>query len=238
MISLIDSQNRCSCVKNRLRNVLNVRFFPFPLFSPIPDVDGCGLRNMDLHFITRSDIVRVMAHITNSVEYGIHCLLWLVDPARGQPSSRDLAELQGISPSFVAKIFPKLEKAGIVQAAAGMRGGYRLARAPANITVLDIVDAIDGKKPLFDCQEIRDRCAVFDDDAPAWATTGVCAIHAAMLRAEKVMRESLAQETLASIAAVVDRKAPKTFPIEVQGWLNERANGRASHRPKKPSGVP
>ena len=97
-----------------------------------------------------------MAHLTNSVEYGIHCLLWLVDPGSGQPSSRDLAELQGISPSFLAKIFPKLEKAGIVNAVAGIHGGYRLARAPAKITVLDIVDAIEGDKPLFDCQEIRE----------------------------------------------------------------------------------
>jgi Rrf2 family protein len=179
-----------------------------------------------------------MAHITNSVEYGIHCLLWLLDPASGQPSSRDLAELQGISPSFVAKIFPRLEKAGIVQAAAGVRGGYRLARAPAEITVLDVVDAIEGYKPLFNCQEIRDRCAVFDDDAPTWATNGVCAIHAAMLRAEKAMRESLALETLASIAAVVDRKAPKTFAVEVQGWLNERSQGRASRQPRKSRGDP
>lgn len=179
-----------------------------------------------------------MAHITNSVEYGIHSLLWLVDPASGQPSSRDLAELQGISPSFVAKIFPKLEKAGIVQAVAGIRGGYRLAKAPADITVLDIVDAIEGHKPLFDCQEIRDRCAVFGDDAPDWATNDVCAIHAAMLRAEKAMRESLALETLASIAATVERKAPKTFPIEIRDWLSERTKGRASRRPIKPSGVP
>lgn len=179
-----------------------------------------------------------MAHITNSVEYGLHCLLWLVDPASGQPSSRDLAELQGISPSFVAKIFPRLEKAGIVQAAAGVRGGYRLARAPADITVLEIVDAIEGAKPLFDCVEIRDRCAVFDGDAPAWATAGVCEIHAVMLRAEQAMRESLARETLASIAATVERKAPKAFPIEVREWLHERTEGRASRRPVKPSGIP
>ena len=179
-----------------------------------------------------------MAHITNSVEYGIHCLLWLVDPASGQPSSRDLAELQGISPSFVAKIFPKLEKAGIVQAATGISGGYRLARAPSDISLLDIIDAIEGNKPLFDCREIRDRCAVFSDDAPAWATNGVCAIHAAILRAEKAMRESLAQETLASIAAVVERKAPKAFSSEVSGWLNKRTKGRASRRPVKPPGVP
>jgi len=179
-----------------------------------------------------------MAHITNSVEYGIHCLLWLVDPASGQPSSRDLAELQGISPSFVAKIFPKLEKAGLVQAAAGVRGGYRLARPPAEITVLAIVDAIEGHKPLFNCQEIRDRCAVFDDQAPLWATQGVCAIHATMLRAEQAMRESLAQETLASLAAVVERKAPKSFSVDVRDWLDGRTTERATRRPMKPPGVP
>ena len=200
-------------------------------------VDGSS-DNMNLNVVTRSAIVRVMAHITTSVEYGIHCLLWLVDPASGQPSNRDLAELQGISPSFLAKIFPKLEKAGIVQAAQGICGGYRLARPPAEITVLDIVDAIEGHKPLFDCQEIRERCAVFDNNAPDWATTGVCGIHAVMLRAEKAMRASLAKETLASIAAVVDRKASKAFSVEVHGWLNERANGRASSRPKKTFCIP
>ena len=157
-----------------------------------------------------------MAFITSSVEYGLHCLLWLVDPDCGQPSSRDLAELQGVSPSFVAKIFPKLEKAGIVRAAQGVRGGYRLAREPAEISVLDVVDAIEGDKPLFDCQEIRGRCAVFGDSAPQWATRGVCAIHAAMLRAEQAMRDSLAAESLASIAATVGRKAPAKFTDEVR----------------------
>lgn len=171
-----------------------------------------------------------MAFITNSVEYGLHCLLWLVDPDCGQPSSRDLAELQGVSPSFVAKIFPKLEKAGIVRAAQGVRGGYRLARDPAEISVLDIVDAIEGDKPLFACQEIRGRCAVFGASAPQWATHGVCAIHAAMLRAEKAMRDSLAAESLASIAATVGRKAPSGFTNEVRGWLNGRVAGRAPRR--------
>lgn len=174
-----------------------------------------------------------MAYITNSVEYGIHCLLWLTNPANGRPSSRDLAELQGISASFIAKIFPKLEKAGIVQAAEGIRGGYRLAKAPADITLLEIIDAIEGHKPLFNCQEIRQRCAVFNEQAPEWATKGVCGIHAAMLRAEKAMRESLAQETLADMAAVVECKAPKEFPVEVNDWLKERTKNRSSHRALK-----
>ncbi len=167
-----------------------------------------------------------MAHLGSSVEYALHCLLWLADPASGQPSSRDLAELQGLSPSFLAKIFPKLEKAGIVTATAGLRGGYRLGRDPGDISVLDVVDAVEGSKPLFDCQEIRGRCAVFGDKPPTWATSGVCGIHAVMLRAEQSMRRELANATLADLAAGVDKKMPKGFPAEVQVWFEGRVGKR------------
>ena len=175
-------------------------------------------------------MVRVMAHITSSVEYGIHCLHWLV-AAGGIPlGSRHLAELQGLSPSFLAKILPKLEKAGIVEASEGAGGGYRLARPPEEITFLAIVDALEGKKPLFDCQDIRGRCVLFGDTPPAWATSGVCAIHAAMLKAEKAMRDSLAQTTLADIVRRVDGKAPAGFARDVQGWIESRTRARASPR--------
>src|SRR5437868_2239439 len=122
-----------------------------------------------------------MAHLTVSVEYGIHSLLWLVDSVRVPLSTRDLADFQGISHSFLAKIFPKLEKAGIVRASEGVRGGYPLARPPEDISFLAIVDAIEGRKPLFDCQEIRGRCAVFGSLPPVWATRGVCSVHAVIL---------------------------------------------------------
>lgn len=167
-----------------------------------------------------------MAYLGSSIEYGLHCLLWLTGPQAGPASSRDLAELQGISPSFLAKIFPRLEKAGIVSASEGIRGGYRLAREPAQITVLDVVDAIEGDKPLFDCQEIRGRCAVFGGRAPGWATDGVCAIHAVMLRAEKRMREELAATSLADLARTLDAKMPAEMPAQVKSWFAARAEAR------------
>jgi len=167
-----------------------------------------------------------MAHLTASVEYGMHSLLWLTT-ANGAPvSSRDLAEFQGISPSFLAKIFAKLEKAGIVDATEGVRGGYLLARKPEEISFLEIVDAIEGRKPLFDCQDIRGRCTLFGDDPPDWAMHGTCSIHAVMLRAEKAMREELARQSLAELAQAVGRKAPPSFAGKVQGWLNERISNR------------
>lgn len=113
-----------------------------------------------------------MAHLTASVEYAIHGLMWLV--GSGRPlSARDIAELQGVSASFLAKIFPKLEKAGIVAASEGVRGGYVLARDPAEVSYLDVIDAVEGVKPLFECQNIRGRCAVFDGKPPngSWPAT-------------------------------------------------------------------
>ena len=96
-----------------------------------------------------------MALYGSSVEYGLHCLLYLVDSsADAKASSVDLAELQGISPSYVAKLFTELKSAGIVTAAEGARGGYQLARPAEDITVLDVVDALEGDNPLFQCKEI------------------------------------------------------------------------------------
>jgi Rrf2 family protein len=171
-----------------------------------------------------------MAHIGNSVEYALHCLLWLAQPAADLRSSRDLADLQGVPGPFLAKIFPKLEKAGIVFAIDGIRGGYRLGRPPERITVLDVVDAVEGEKPLFDCQEIRGRCALFKGKPPAWSIGGVCGIHAVMLRAQSAMREELARTTIAALAASVAKKAPPGFANDVQSWLAERADARTEQR--------
>ncbi len=168
----------------------------------------------------------VMAHVTSGVEYGLHSLLWMVGEDGVALSTRDLAVLQGISPSFLAKIFPKLEKAGLVTATEGVRGGYVLARAPEAISVLQVVDAIEGRKPLFACNEIRARCVLFQPGSSDWATTGLCSIHAVMLQAERAMRDTLAGQSLADLAQAVGRKAPPDFPDEVHGWLARRVAGR------------
>jgi len=171
-----------------------------------------------------------MSHISTGVEYGLHCLLYLVDPdvdAQGA-SARDLADLQGVPVEYVAKLFTKLQKAGIVAATEGKGGGFRLAKPAAKISVLDVITAVDGEKPLFDCREIRGRCAVFKKNPPNWAERGVCSIHAVMLEAEKRMRETLATHTLASIGDRVAAKAPASFNTEVLAWLDSRAPQKRS----------
>jgi Rrf2 family protein len=166
-----------------------------------------------------------MAHITTGVEYGLHCLLYLVEPLdESRPVSvRALAELQGVPVEYVAKLFTKLQKAGLVAATEGARGGFRLARPARSISVLDVIAAIDGEKPLFECRDIRGQCAVFSGKRPAWATRGVCSIHAIMLEADARMRKVLASRTLADIAGRVTSKAPAAFMQALEKWLEEKA---------------
>lgn len=167
-----------------------------------------------------------MALYSTSVEYGLHCLLPLCAPDM-HASSQELAEFQGVPPAYVAKLFSTLKRAGLVEALEGAGGGYRLVRAPADISVLDVVDALEGDKPLFQCNEIRGGCAVFGGQPPAWANRGLCSIHVVMLEAEREMRKVLAGHSLADLAARVENKAPKAFPREVTAWFDARRTGRA-----------
>ena len=164
-----------------------------------------------------------------STEYILHSLLWLVD--NSEPvSSLDLAELQEIPAAYVAKLLPKLEKAGLLTAAEGLRGGYKLARPADDISVLAVVDAVEGRKSLFNCQEIRGRCALFDKQPPGWATQGVCGIHGVMLRAEQAMRQELSQTSLADLARSVRDKAPSPFFGQAQSWFDERVQTRRTSK--------
>ena len=135
---------------------------------------------------------------------------------------RDLADLHGISIEYLETIFRKLRHAEIVATVEESGGGFVLARPPEKISFLDVVVAIDGRNPLFECKNVRFRCAVFRGNAPGWATKGLCAIHAVMMEAEASMRAVLASRTLADLASRVAAKAPPTFVDDISNWLARR----------------
>ena len=162
------------------------------------------------------------------VEYALHTLLNLsLAPAGTAPSARDLADFQKLPVAFMRKLLTQLEKSGLIAAAEGVKGGWRLARRPEDITVLEIVDAAQGRDVLFECREIRARCALWPDESPPrGARSGVCEIHAVMLAAERAMRAELASHTLGGIAARVGAKSPRFVATDVPGWFAGRYSGR------------
>ncbi len=108
-----------------------------------------------------------------------------------------------------------------------------MARPADEITLLDIVNAIDGPKNIFECRDIRGRCALFDGSPPDWAVDGTCSIHGAMMVAQKRMEEALAQQTILDIARKVGRKAPAEFNSQVENWIQDRRDRKTAG-----SGIP
>jgi len=119
-------------------------------------------------------------------------------------------------------VLPVDEHSKLVVASEGVRGGFSLARPADEITLLDIVKAIDGRKNIFECRDIRGRCALFEGNPPQWAIEDTCSIHSAMMTAQKRMEEALAQQTILDIARKVGRKAPKEFGQQVEDWIQDR----------------
>jgi len=168
-----------------------------------------------------------MAFYSSGVEYGIHSLIYMVS-ANGdarEMNVREMAVLQGVPYDYLAKIFTRLSRAALVVSSEGKGGGFRLARAAELITVQDVVQAIDGPKNIFECREIRQRLAIFEEKPPAWACDGPCGVSAVMHSAQQRMEEELSRHTILDLARKMYRKAPETFAIEVQDWIAERRHG-------------
>ena len=166
--------------------------------------------------------------LSEGIESAIHCAVILAALEEGAVlPAKALAEYHGVSESYLLKQLQALCRAGLAESVPGPAGGYRLARSPEKITLLDFVEAIEGREPAFRCQEIRQRgplgaCGV--DDAKAYAQP--CSINAAMLRAETAYRNALRKETLQEIIAGLPRKiAPEKLRLGRE-WI--QANQRAA----------
>lgn len=167
-----------------------------------------------------------MAHFGSAVEYGLHVLTHLARfPCDNAPSARALAEFQGLPSAYLAKTMTQLEKAGLVVATEGKGGGYKLARPESEITFLDVADAIEGRKSLFECRDVRLRCVLFSGNPPKAETSGVCSIHAAMQRAERRMREALADTTIADIVEPLRARTSDTARETVNDWFANFSGG-------------
>lgn len=156
------------------------------------------------------------------VEYAIHCLLHVIGIPKGRAVGiKDLAAYQGVSESYLSKIFTKLRKSGIVKSIPGVNGGYELARVPESISFWDIVEAIEGSAPLFQCAEIRQNEILLDkNNLPDAYTKCPCLIKVVMLEAENQMKEYLKIKTLGWLHEQVKNKVPAEHAKATIEWFN------------------
>ncbi|HSB88744.1 MAG TPA: Rrf2 family transcriptional regulator [Anaerolineales bacterium] len=104
--------------------------------------------------------------ITKQADYAVRAVLYLAKLSDGRraPTSQ-IARDQKIPPSFLAKIVSQLSVAGMVQTSRGARGGVTLAREPSEISLLEVIEAIDGPIALNECVTDASVCT-FGSDCP------------------------------------------------------------------------
>ncbi|HEX9093035.1 MAG TPA: Rrf2 family transcriptional regulator [Coriobacteriia bacterium] len=139
--------------------------------------------------------------LTARSEYG---LLALIDIAcrrgEGPVSARGIAERQKIPSKFLEQLFVSMRQGGLVTAVRGARGGFELSRDPEGITVLDVVEALEGPLQPTQCPALE-PCG----------RSGPCAAVGVWTQATNALRDVLGKTTLAELAELqqgMDLSAP------------------------------
>ena len=103
--------------------------------------------------------------ITRQADYAVRAVLHLARSGDTRTATSVIAEEQKIPPSFLAKIISQLSIAGLLHTSRGARGGVTLARDAGEITLLEVIEAIDGPIQLNECVGDTNTCS-FDKDCP------------------------------------------------------------------------
>ena len=104
-----------------------------------------------------------------------------------------------------------------------------MARPPEQISVMDVLEAIDPKRSLFECGEIRRDCKLFGAEPPTWCVTGPCRIHFVMQEAERALRSVLMSKSLADLGHEFEHKVPDQFLRDAEIWF-QRSRSRRTNK--------
>ncbi|MFZ5998150.1 MAG: RrF2 family transcriptional regulator [Nitrospirota bacterium] len=127
--------------------------------------------------------------ITREADYAIRCVFYLSSRPNDVTMIDEIAREMSIPKSFLAKILQKLAKAGIVNSFRGVKGGFQLARAPKDITLLDVVEAIEGPVGMNICVLDKGQCDL----------SSTCCIHPVWVEIRKDFRKLLGKRDFASL---------------------------------------
>jgi Rrf2 family protein len=158
--------------------------------------------------------------MSDTVEWALHCCTVLGALPRDQalPAAR-LAEFHGVPPAYLAKALQAMTVAGITASQPGPLGGYRLARPASEVTLLEVVLAVDGAETAFQCREIRRRGPAASDSPGAYRRP--CGIARAMWRAEDAWRAELAATTVGDLMTELVATVPSAQLLRGAEWIKQ-----------------
>lgn len=129
--------------------------------------------------------------ISTKGRYGWRILLDLALYGETPRLMREIAASQGISEKYISRLMNPLNKAGFVRSIRGVKGGFVLAKNPADITLLAVVEAMEGRVAVVECVTDKAFCTKSNDCSACEMWTGLSA----------EIRQAMAKVTLADLVA-------------------------------------
>jgi Rrf2 family iron-sulfur cluster assembly transcriptional regulator len=126
--------------------------------------------------------------ITREADYAVRAVVDLA--LLGRSTAQDLAERQGIPPVLVFRVLRHLRRAGLVRSFRGRQGGVSLSRAPEEISLKDVLEAVEGPIALNLCLT----------DPPGCERTGTCSVHPVWVAIQARFLSDLSSVTVADLA--------------------------------------
>ena len=126
-----------------------------------------------------------------STTHALRAMAWLAaHPGEDAVLGRDLARKLKIPPDYLSKVLATLARSGVLHAVRGAKGGYRLARAPERIKLVEVVSPFEGKRARSGC--------LLHPDRPC-RDSGACSAHGSWGGVNQAYRDFLDRPTVADI---------------------------------------
>jgi Rrf2 family protein len=135
--------------------------------------------------------------LSQTVEYALRAVVYLAGEKNGPASTAAVANATKVPPAYLAKVLRALVKAGIVTARRGVGGGVTLAKDPARLTILVVVNAVDPIKRITTCPLNL-----------AAHGARLCRLHKRVDAALALVENAFGSTTLAEVLAEPNRNKP------------------------------
>lgn len=143
--------------------------------------------------------------LTKRGDYAVRAMLALTrGSGNGLLSARRIANAMGIPVRFLPQVLADLQRAGLVEASAGRSGGYKLAREAAEVSLLEVIEAVEGDSRRRSCVLRGGPCG----------EDGHCDVHDIFFEGQEALRGTFARATLAEIAGPATAAALVNAPAD------------------------
>ncbi|MCX6621024.1 MAG: Rrf2 family transcriptional regulator [Acidobacteria bacterium] len=129
--------------------------------------------------------------LTRAADYAVRIMIHMaLSPEGSRHQKSSLAQAAEVPEHFVSKVLQHLKRSRLIESQRGMHGGFTLARAPKSVTMLDVIEAVQGPTILNICLS----------PGPSCNRKGWCPAHTVWVDAQEAMKQVLKRVTIAALA--------------------------------------